>query len=103
MRKFLTFLIALGAVAFGVCSPASAQCNNMTGVIMCRHSVPPPPPGPAYIWRGGIAPDTSSITTTYTFPMNIGTSAAVVAVFIASNNNSIINSGSLIHLDHLCR
>jgi hypothetical protein len=25
MRKLLTFLIALGAVAFGVCSPASAQ------------------------------------------------------------------------------
>jgi hypothetical protein len=31
MRKFLTFLIALGAVALGVCSPASSQGLMMMG------------------------------------------------------------------------
>ena len=28
MRKLLTFLIALGAIVFGVCSPAGAQLNG---------------------------------------------------------------------------
>jgi hypothetical protein len=48
MRKLLTFLIALGAVAFGVCSPASAWgCREFgqqggTGCNSVIASAPPP-------------------------------------------------------------
>src|ERR1700719_1111626 len=33
MRKLLTFLIALGAIAFGVCSPALAAFNKLESVV----------------------------------------------------------------------
>ena len=49
MRKILTFLIALAAVAFAICSPATAQCSRMGGgVLVCN----PAPGAPGYTAQG---------------------------------------------------
>jgi hypothetical protein len=74
MRKLLTFLIALGAVAFGVCSPASAWgCREFgqqggTGCNSVIASAPPPATG---TWNttdsaAGITRSNGNLTLTYT-------------------------------------
>jgi hypothetical protein len=69
MRKLLTFLIALGAVAFGVCSPAKAGCMALLGVgkTNCAGA---PPPAASYSFLG--ASDVSVTGgSTETFPITM--------------------------------
>jgi hypothetical protein len=74
MRKLLTFLIALGAVAFGVCSPASAWgCREFgqQGGTGCNSVIASAPPPSTTTWNttdsaAGITRSNGNLTLTYT-------------------------------------
>jgi hypothetical protein len=90
MRKLLT-LIALAAVIFAVCSPASAQCSRMGGgVLVCDRAPAPSGPALTFIGNGTIAQSNAS-TITSAATVNIGTASAtrrVIVVFFLGNINN---------------
>jgi hypothetical protein len=88
MRKFLTFLIALAAIAFAVCSPSSAQVGGLMF----------PGPGSFASSGGGgtltfVATDTTQTWQTsgasFTFAATIGTASTDRLVVVAISHDAI--------------
>jgi hypothetical protein len=105
MRKPLTFLIALGAVAFGVCSPASAQGQSILGfppgVFQNRAAIDAPmapPAGVVFTYQstaiGGVSGAVASFGT-ITIGAAPSANRRVIVVFeIPSGNPGIVPTGT---------
>jgi hypothetical protein len=101
MRKLLTFLIALGAVAFGVCSPAAAQAiigGGIWGDVKPRAA---PPAGVVFTYQGTTIGSVSGSDATFgtiTINANGGVTGAnrrVLVVFeIPSGNAGVVPTGT---------
>jgi hypothetical protein len=102
MRKLLTFLIALGSIAFGVCAPAHADCVAVPGLPQsgtgCAFSYPPSSGGGGVPFgidggstteNGNLSPYTISLTTTQ------GSGLIVVAVYSQLNTTGISSVSGL--------
>jgi hypothetical protein len=86
MRKLLLFLIALASIAFGVCSPAHADCVAVPGIPQsgtgCAVSYPPAPSS------GGPARDGSAVGA------NSSNASTTTPTLTTSNGSGIIYCGA---------
>jgi hypothetical protein len=87
MRKLLTFLIALGAIVFGVCSPAAAQYGGCLGACGTVASALPGPPTATF--QSQVAGSNSSSTVTATVATGSSFSTRIVVAVIAGFTNSV--------------
>jgi hypothetical protein len=94
MRKLLTFLIALGAVVFGVCSPASAWgCREFgqQGGTGCNSVIASTPPAASYsfLGAGDVSPTGGSSNT---FPITMtGVAGRLIFASTIQNNLTLVS------------